>query len=190
MKNVARVLIILAVLGAATWIWLWTRPKRTPAISPAACGRLKALAEAQEVYRRTDHDGDGIFEYAHALSGDNSLLELTAGKRDLNLIHTTLANAAIDEVKSAQPESGYYFRMLYGQGPNAGTGARPYIASGKVTGGYAYVAFPAQYGETGRMTFLISSDGIMYEKDLGPETAIIARLLTQFDPDESWRPLE
>jgi hypothetical protein len=71
-------------------------------------------------------------------------------------------------------------------GPNAPGGARDYVVEGHMTGGFAIVAFPARYGDSGIMTFIVNQNGIVYQKDLGPETATIARDMTQFDPDGTW----
>lgn len=81
---------------------------------------------------------------------------------------------------------GYHFRMLTAQGPDAVGGAKPYLNGGKLTGGYAVLAWPAQFGASGVMTFQMGPDGIVYQKDLGPETADIATHMTRFDPDLSW----
>jgi hypothetical protein len=84
------------------------------------------------------------------------------------------------------PFHGYYFRLLKGQGPDAPGGAANYIQGGKMTGGFAYVAWPALYDRDGIMTFLVDQDGIVFQKDLGPDTYAIAATMTLFDPDLSW----
>ncbi len=84
------------------------------------------------------------------------------------------------------PYEGYYFRILSGQGPNANGGAKSYLHSGHMTGGFALIAWPAVFGSTGLMTFIVGPDGDVYQKDLGPETARIAKEMTTFDPDLSW----
>lgn len=85
-----------------------------------------------------------------------------------------------------QPYHGYFFRILTSQGAHAPGGAKNFIVDGHMLGGYALVAYPARYADSGIMTFMISQDGIVYEKNLGPDTASIARRLEQFDPDASW----
>jgi len=82
---------------------------------------------------------------------------------------------------------GYYFRILNGQGPHAPTGARSYVVNGRMTGGFALIAFPARWGDSGVMTFLVNQNGIVFQKDLGPETTRLARQITVYDPDRSWR---
>ena len=84
------------------------------------------------------------------------------------------------------PYEGYYFRILTRQGPNADGGAKSYIQSGRMTGGFALIAWPAVFESTGIMTFIAGPDGDVYQKDLGPETARSAGEITTFDPDLSW----
>jgi hypothetical protein len=84
------------------------------------------------------------------------------------------------------PYEGYYFRILRRQGPNGDGGTRIYLHSGRMTGGFALIAWPAVYESTGIMTFMVGPDGDVYQKDLGPETARVAPEITTFDPDLSW----
>jgi hypothetical protein len=98
---------------------------------------------------------------------------------------------ATNEGYSVKPDAhtpfhGYYFHMLTGQGSQAPGGAKDYVVNGKMVGGYAFVAYPAEYGNSGIMTFIISQDGILLQKDLGKTTADIAAAMTKFDPDPSW----
>jgi hypothetical protein len=86
----------------------------------------------------------------------------------------------------AEPYHGYMFRVLTSQGPAAAGGARPYIVGGKMTGGFGLVGFPAKYGDSGIMTFIVNQDGIVFQKDLGPDTKIAALAMSGFDPDRSW----
>jgi len=85
-----------------------------------------------------------------------------------------------------QPFHGYYFRMLTKQGSNAPGGARDYVVNGKMVGGFAFVAYPAEYGNSGVMTFMMSQDGVLVQKDLGKNTADTASAITEFNPDSSW----
>jgi hypothetical protein len=82
---------------------------------------------------------------------------------------------------------GYRYKLLTGQGKNASGGAYDYMANGRMIGGFAAVAWPVRYGETGVMTFIVSHDGVLYEKDLGPDTAARASAMTRFDPDSTWQ---
>jgi hypothetical protein len=85
------------------------------------------------------------------------------------------------------PYYGYYYRILKAQGPDAQGGAYDYMAKGKMIGGFAMVAYPASYGNSGIMTFIVSHAGVVYEKDLGPNTAAAAQKMTKFNPDKSWK---
>jgi Protein of unknown function (DUF2950)/Protein of unknown function (DUF3300) len=84
------------------------------------------------------------------------------------------------------PYHGYYYRILKEQGPDASGGAYGYIVRGKMLGGFALVAYPASWGNSGVMTFLVNHDGVVFQKDLGPNTAAQARAMTQFNPDNTW----
>ena len=85
-----------------------------------------------------------------------------------------------------QPYHGYLFRILTSQGPNAPGGARDYVSGGKMVGGFAIVAWPLRYGTSGVVTFLVNADGVVFQKDLGPNTAATVRAMTKFDPDITW----
>jgi hypothetical protein len=89
-----------------------------------------------------------------------------------------------------RPYHGYYFRMLTSQGAAAKGGAFNYIVNGKMTKGFAFIAYPAEYGNSGIMTFLVNQGGVTYEKDLGKTTKELAEAITEFNPDGSWRPVE
>ena len=82
---------------------------------------------------------------------------------------------------------GYYYRILTAQGKDAPGGAYDYIAHGRLIGGFALVAYPAQYGVSGVMTFIVNHDGVVYQKDLGPRTAAIARAMKELNPDSTWK---
>ena len=87
------------------------------------------------------------------------------------------------------PYHGFYYKMLTSQGPDAPGGAYDYVVRGKMIGGFALVAYPAQYGSSGIMTFIVNHDGVVYEKDLGPKTAVTAQSMTKFNPDKTWKQL-
>jgi hypothetical protein len=87
------------------------------------------------------------------------------------------------------PYHGYYYKMLTGQGPDAPGGAYDYVVRGQMIGGFALVAYPAQYGSSGIMTFIVNHDGVVYEKDFGPHTAVRAQSMTKFNPDKTWKKL-
>jgi len=91
------------------------------------------------------------------------------------------------EHDTPQPFYGYYYRTLTAQGANVKSGAKSYIVDGKMTGGFAYVAWPAEYRNSGVMTFLVGPDGIVYQKNLGPKTADLAKAMTAYNPDKTWK---
>jgi hypothetical protein len=87
------------------------------------------------------------------------------------------------------PYHGYYYKILTGQGPSAPDGAYDYMVRGKMIGGFALVAYPAQYGSSGIMTFIVNHDGVVYQQDLGPNTTAMAQSMTRFNPDDTWKKL-
>jgi len=102
-----------------------------------------------------------------------------------------LAAFATNEGYSLKPDShvpfhGYYFHLLTSQGANVPGGAKDYVVNGKMTGGFAFVAYPAEYRNSGVMTFIINQDGVLLQKDLGPDTTQTAAAITQFNPDQTW----
>jgi hypothetical protein len=145
-----------------------------------------AYTDAQDEYRQRDWNGDGVLEYAmRALS--------TPGKHD-GLYWASLpdepespAGPDFADAKQGQPYHGYYYKILTAQGKAAKGGAKSYIRNGHMTEGYALVAWPAKYDDTGVMTFIVNQDGVLYQKNLGPNTAVAARAITAFDPDSSWQ---
>jgi hypothetical protein len=88
--------------------------------------------------------------------------------------------------KKSEPYNGYYFRTLTAQGPAARLGARNYVVNGMMIGGFAAIAWPANYGVTGVQTLQVNSDGVVYQKDLGPETAQLAPAIKAYNPDKTW----
>jgi hypothetical protein len=88
------------------------------------------------------------------------------------------------------PFHGYYFHMLKGQTDKAQGGAKNYIVDGQMVGGFAFVAYPAEYGNSGIMTFIINQDGALLQKDLGKTTSETATAMSEFGPDNSWNPVE
>jgi hypothetical protein len=154
----------------------------------------RGYVEAQLQYADKDHSGDGFLEYAQRLLS-------TPGKQDGlywegpsgSLIPKSFAEAAANypEGPTKQtPYHGYYFHVLRSQGPDAQGGAFNYVVKGNMIGGFALVAWPAQYGVTGIMTFTVNHLGIVYEKDLGPNSAAIARQMPTFNPDKTWHQVD
>ena len=146
----------------------------------------RGYVEAQLEYASEDRDRDGILEYAQRIVG-------TPGKQDglyaddapQNLV--TKAFAAAARTAKPEPYHGYYFRILKSQGPDATGGALDYVVKGKMIGGFALVAWPTEYGVSGVQTFIINHQGLLYGKDLGTNTGALARQMTRFNPDKSWR---
>jgi hypothetical protein len=87
---------------------------------------------------------------------------------------------------ASSPFWGYHFRILTAQGPAAPGGKKDYVVNGDMTGGFALLAYPAKYASSGVMTFMVSHDGVVYQKDLGPDTGTQAPRLAEYNPDESW----
>ena len=88
------------------------------------------------------------------------------------------------------PFHGYRFKILTAQGPSASGGAKSYVANGNMSGGFALVAWPDKYDLSGVMTFIVNQDGIVYEKDLGADSAATASKMSEYNPDESWKRVE
>ena len=156
----------------------------------------KAVASAQAQYFSRLHDGATTKQYAMKFISDsgkqNGLYWKSAeGQPESPL--GPLAAFATSEGYAVKPDAhtpfhGYYFRMLKGQSANAPGGAKQYIVNGKMTGGFAVVAYPAEYGNSGVMTFMINQDGVPLQKDLGKATPEAAAAMTDFDPDTGWSP--
>lgn len=144
-----------------------------------------AYTDAQEDYYRADPDRDGVKAFATRLLS-------SAGRRD-GLYWPTLQGEAPSPLgpllalpAPGQSYKGYHYRILTAQGAAAPGGARSYLRDGRMTEGFALVAWPARYGETGVTSFIVSRDSVVYEKDLGPRTDAIARAMKSYDPDPSW----
>jgi hypothetical protein len=156
---------------------------------------LKEVVAAQREYLLMDRSGNAVREYA-------SRFESTPGKRDGLYWPTAEGEApsplgplvAATEAQGYDKKSrnsayhGYRFAMLKGQGPDAKGGALTYTVDG-VTLGFATIAYPSTYGVTGVKTFIVNQEGVVYEKDLGRDTAKVAAKTTLFNPDSSWKPL-
>ena len=154
---------------------------------------LHAYVDAQHEYASKDCNGGGKVEFAQRLIS-------TKGKRDglywdakegeaESPLGPLVAQAAKEGYPHAdlQPFHGYYFKILKGQGKHADGGAYNYVVKGKMILGFALVAFPAEYGNSGVMTFIVNHDGVVYQKDLGRNTEKAAQAMKVFDPDRTWR---
>ena len=106
------------------------------------------------------------------------------------LVAAAAAQGYVQHPGTRTPYHGYYYRVLTAQGKSAPGGATSYLVDGKMTGGFAFLAYPAQYRSSGVMSFLVGEDGAVYEKDLGKATVTLAEALQAYDPDPSWHPSE
>jgi hypothetical protein len=106
------------------------------------------------------------------------------------LIAYARQNLPKSQVGANVPFDGYFFRILTGQGPHAPGGAKNYVVGGKMTAGFAFVAYPAEYRTSGVMTFIVNQSGVIYEKDLGPNTTQLVGAMTAYDPDSTWHKVE
>jgi hypothetical protein len=152
----------------------------------------RGYVEAQEEYASTVHDDSGINQYAERIIS-------TPGKQDGLAWRNPdgspggpvgeEAAKAIEEgyAKRNEPYHGYYFKVLKGQGPAAPLGQLDYTIKGVMIGGFALVAWPAEYRVTGVQTFIVSYNGIVYQKDMGPDTAKIAAAMERYNPDKTWQ---
>jgi hypothetical protein len=152
---------------------------------------IRAIADAQVEYARLDRQGSGLLEYAQKFRS-------SPGKKDglywpvkpaeaESPLGPLVARAAREGYKTGlQPYHGYIFRILKSQGKDAPGGAYSYVVKQRMIGGFGVVAYPANYGVSGVMTFLINQDGVVYQKNLGPDTAQVAAKLTSFNPGKGW----
>jgi len=154
-----------------------------------------AYVDAQRDYYSEDRNADGIREYAQQFAS-------TPGKRDglywptrpdepLSPLGSLVVRARAEGYRRDQsggptPLHGYLYRILTAQGADAPGGEYDYVVRGRMIGGFALVAFPAQYGASGVMTFLVNHDGVVYQKDLGPKTRALAQAMKKFNPDSTW----
>jgi len=106
------------------------------------------------------------------------------------LIAYAYGTGSKNQVGDPVPFNGYFFRILTSQGPHASGGAKSYVVDGVMTGGFAFIAYPAEYRSSGVMTFIVEESGAIYEKDLGPDTTKTAQAMTAYDPDSTWNQVD
>ena len=159
---------------------------------------LHSLVDAQHDYISDTHDGDKTKHYAMKFISDegkqNGLYWKTGDNDPPSPIGPLLVSAAGEgynmQQGKQQPYHGYFYRILTKQGAAAKGGARDYIVNGQLIKGFAFVAYPADYRNSGVVTFIVNQDGVVYEKDLGADTAKIASSMTEYNPDGSWNPAD
>jgi hypothetical protein len=158
----------------------------------------RAYVAAQREYAGKDRDGDEVLEYAQRLrstpgSHDGLYWPLRAGD-DQSPLGPLIAAARVEGYRrqarimtgEPSPYHGYYFKVLTKQGKHAPGGNYDYITNGHMIGGFALVAWPAECGNSGVMTFIVNQQGKIYQKNLGPKTAALAKAMTRYEPDSSW----
>lgn len=156
-----------------------------------------AYVQAQNEYASLDPGGLGAHVYAQRIVSrpgkKDGLYWPTAEGETPSPLGELAARASAEGYKAGAapiPYHGYYYRILTRQGADAPGGAYDYLANGKMIGGFALLAFPAEYGNSGIMTFIVNQDGTVYQKDLGPRTAELAQKIDTFAPDHTWTKTE
>lgn len=173
--------------------------RRVGANELSAIEVCRAYVAAQREYAEEDRNHSGFVEYAQKFSSSpgrhDGLYWPSMTGEDESPLGPLIASARAEGYGRAQgkgahtPYHGYYYRILKGQGAAARDGAYDYVVKGHMIAGFAMVAFPARYGASGIMTFIVNHDGTVYQKDLGPSTAESASRMTLFNPDPSWTAL-
>jgi hypothetical protein len=159
---------------------------------------LYGMVSAQHEYASEARDGGKTKHYAlRFLSAEgkhDGLFWKTSENEAPSPIGPLIANAASEGYSGKQGEArpfhGYYYRILTKQGPAAKGGAKDYLTNGELTRGFAFVAYPAEYRNSGVMTFIVNQDGIVYQKDLGQDTGKIASSMSEYNPDKTWTPAD
>ena len=160
----------------------------------AAIETCEGAVAAQHDYAATGHDGHSAGMYAQRLVSEpgkqNGLYWAVREGEDPSPAGPLLAQASAEGYGGSgkpSPYHGYYYRLLKSQGTNAEGGAKTYVVHGNMTGGFALVAYPADYQSSGVMTFLVNESGTIYQKDLGDRTAALAQGMTEYNPDNTWQ---
>jgi hypothetical protein len=154
----------------------------------------RGFVEAQEEYASEPRGGSKTLQYAQRIIGSADKQDGLAWRDPDGTwrgpIGDKIAGAIAESYSSkSEPYHGYHFKILKGQGPHAPLGQLDYVVKGMMIGGYALVAAPAEYEVSGVKTFIVSNDGVVFEKDLGPKTLDAYRAMERFDPDPSWNPV-
>jgi hypothetical protein len=158
---------------------------------------MRGVVEAENDYALTGHDGEPAGLYARRLRStpgkeDGLYWQIKRGEPQSPagpLLAAASAEGYAMQGGGTAPYHGYLYRVLTSQGPAASGGVRDYLTDGKLNGGFAVLAYPASYGSSGIMTFMVNQDGVVWQRDLGEDTAQAAAAISQFNPDQHWTPL-
>ncbi|MEA2782112.1 MAG: hypothetical protein QOK29_3656 [Rhodospirillaceae bacterium] len=160
----------------------------------------QAYIDAQRQYAAEDRDGSGILKFARKFASSagkhDGLYWPAAANEEASPIGPLVADAVAEGYSKtpsgepAAPYHGYFYRILTSQGEHAPGAAYDYVINGNMIAGFALLAYPAQYGSSGVMTFAVNQQGVVYQKDLGTGTAQVAREINRYDPDPSWQRAE
>lgn len=210
---------VVLVIGKNDWpfpiplakkgdVWFFDTDKGRDEILNRRVGRnelstiqsMLAIVDAQREYAMFDRDGNGFTDYAQKFLSDpgkkNGLYWKAKEGEDLSPLGEFMSGAQFDQYAvtgskhAPVPYHGYYFRLLRKQGANAQGGTFDYMVKNRMIGGFAVVASPAKYGNSGVLTFIVNHDGVVYEKDLGKNTAKTAKAMKSFDPDKTWKKVQ
>jgi Protein of unknown function (DUF2950) len=158
---------------------------------------MQAIVDAQQEYASADRDGDGVLAYARKFASAkgkrDGLYWPTKAGEPPSPLGALVVQAGGEGYTAKQgeptPYHGYYYRLLTGQGKSAEGGALDYVVRGRAIGGFAAIAWPAKYGSSGVMSFIVNQDGKVFQADLGPGTAAKAAAMKRFDPGAGWSPV-
>ena len=154
----------------------------------------RLYVQAQQDYAGEDRDSDGVLEFAQRLVStdgqtDGLYWPIEQGDGE-SPVGASIDLGALEKAKAGDGYFGYKFRILRRQGDNVAGGAYDYVTNGNMIGGFALIAWPARYAETGVSTFAVNQAGVVYEKDFGPDTANIVSGIKTFNPNDSWSVVE
>jgi hypothetical protein len=155
----------------------------------------RGYVEAQQAYAMTKHDGAEVNQYAQRVISTPGTHDGLVWRNSDGSLGGPIAERIADALQQgytdkAKPYHGYFFKILKGQGPAAPLGQLNFVVEGAMIGGFALAAAPADYRVTGVKTFIVGYDGVVYQKDLGPDTLKIFKDLELYNPDKSWSPTE
>ena len=171
------------------------RPKSDGGLPEVISSTLLRSAEdtwkTQQIYSEIDRDGNGALEYASKIVSTDGRKDGLYWPGEDSPVAAGFAKAVAEGYTAftGTPKAyhGYFYKVLLGQGPDAEGGVQDYLVKKLMIGGFALVAWAAAYGVSGIKTLIVNQDGVVYEKDLGTNTGAVAKAMTKFNPDKSWR---